>query len=189
MHARLIQHAVELLSQQIWCWGRDILRPEGNWLLENGFDRAEPPANLNECASIYSLPLPDSGCVMLRGFGIFYGDQRGGVFLPRYEFRPRYTKYPTLKSQPWAPTDMPDLNPPKPSQLKSCTSLTLDLIDWIRGYEVNVAHNLGNEYRKNTLIEWEDPKRSVIPAEDMANEWRLLGAAIAQNSKVLVSSN
>ena len=23
--------SVDLFSQQIWCWGRDILRTEGNW--------------------------------------------------------------------------------------------------------------------------------------------------------------
>ena len=29
-----ISQAVTLFSQQIWCWGRDIERSEGNWLME-----------------------------------------------------------------------------------------------------------------------------------------------------------
>ena len=61
-----IDHAVGLLSQQAWCWGRDVLRPEGNWLLEVGFDRIEPPNDRNECSSVYSLELPDERCVVLR---------------------------------------------------------------------------------------------------------------------------
>ena len=39
----LIKHAEALLSQQIWCWGCDIMRPNGNWLIEIGFKRIEPP--------------------------------------------------------------------------------------------------------------------------------------------------
>ena len=93
-----IEHAVGLLSQQVWCWGRDILRPEGNWLLQNGFVCIKPPAERDGCSSVYTLQLPRGRCVVLRGFGAFYGDQRcGGVFLPRYEFRPRYTKHATLE--------------------------------------------------------------------------------------------
>ena len=88
----LIKHAVELLSQQVWCWGRDILRPDGNWLIEVGFDRIEPPDDREGCSSVYSLALPNDRCVVLRGFGVFYGDIcHGGVFLRRYEFRPKYT--------------------------------------------------------------------------------------------------
>ena len=38
-----VSRAIDLLCQQIWCWGRDIERPEGNWLLERNFERLEPP--------------------------------------------------------------------------------------------------------------------------------------------------
>ncbi|MEM9657068.1 MAG: hypothetical protein AAF961_01795, partial [Planctomycetota bacterium] len=66
--AELQQHAVDLLSQQVWCWGRDILRPEGNWLIEVGFERVEPPADRQDCSSVYALRLPLGRCVVLRGF-------------------------------------------------------------------------------------------------------------------------
>ena len=89
----LIEHAIVLLSQEVWCWGRDILRPKGNYLLEVGFQRFEPPVSRKECSSVYSLKLPSERVVVLRGFGVFYGDrQLGGIFLPRYEFRPLYTE-------------------------------------------------------------------------------------------------
>jgi len=123
-------YAVGLLSQQAWCWGRDNRRPDGNWLVEIGFDRIEPSDDRKEWSSVYRLELPSVRCVILRGFGAFYGDrQRGGVFLPRYEFRPRYTTHATLESPPWSHADLPKLTAPTDSQRAACTSLTLDLID------------------------------------------------------------
>lgn len=175
-----IRRAVGLLSQQTWCWGRDILRPEGNWLLEIGFDRIEPPADRKECCSVYSLKLPRGRCVVLRGFGVFYGDhQRGGVFLPRREFRPRYTTCATLKRPPWSDADLPKLSPPTRSQRTACVSLTLDLIDWIRSYELTIVERLGIEYRRSTLLEWDNGERPIFPAEQMAAAWRELSFRVA----------
>ncbi len=175
-----IEYAVGLLSQQAWCWGRDILRPEGNWLLEIGFDRIEPPADRKECSSVYSLKLPRGRCVVLRGFGVFYGDlQCGGVFLPRYEFRPRYTTHAALECPPWSDADLPKLSAPTDSQRTACTSLTLGLIDWIRSYEVTIAKRLGIEYRRSTLLQWDDGKRPITPAEEMASAWRALSLLVA----------
>ena len=55
MASSVIDHAVGLLSQQIWCWGKDILRSEGNWLLHQGFTRLEPPVDREDCSSVYTL--------------------------------------------------------------------------------------------------------------------------------------
>ncbi len=178
---KFIKHAVGLLSQQIWCWGRDILRPEGNWLIDIGFDRKEPPDKRQECASVYSLELPRGRCLVLRGFGVFYGDQQhGGVFLPRYEFFPKYTTKATLESPPWSDVDLPALSSPTDSQQTSCKALASDLIDWIRAYEMNIVEVLGADYRRATLLDWENGKRLSVPAEEMASAWQQLGVSIAE---------
>jgi hypothetical protein len=175
-----IKNAVGLLSQQLWCWGRDILRPEGNWLLETGFIRIAPPLEHEDCPSIYTLRLPGERCVVLQGFGVFYGkSQRGGIFLPRYEFQPRYTTQSTLRVPCWTSKDLSRLQAPLESQQSSCMFLTLELIDWIRLYELNVWEQLGVEYRKSTLNEWDDGERLVVPAEEMPRMWRWLGTAFA----------
>lgn len=62
---------VNLFSQQIWCWGQDVLCSEGNWLLELGFERIQPPKNRESCSSVYVLELPRDRRVILRGFGVF----------------------------------------------------------------------------------------------------------------------
>lgn len=183
----LRKRAVGLLSQQIWCWGCDILRPEGNWLLELGFKRIEAPADRDNCSSVYALDLPRGRRVMLRGFGVFYGDdQLGGVFLPRYEFSPRFTTQATLDCPPWSDSDLPKLSAPSESHLDACTSLTLDLIDWIRGYETDVVERLGIEYRESTLERWKNTKGVILPAGQMVEAWKSLGIEASENPRALV---
>ena len=177
-----IQQAPGLLSQQCWCWGRDVLRPAGNWLLEIGFERIEPPADREDCSSVYSLQLPRDRRVVLRGFGVFYGDaQRGGVFLPRYEFEPKYTTQLELECPPWSGDDLPELGVPAKSQRGVCAALVLELLDWIRHYEVDVVERLGIEYRRATLLKWNNGKGHFTPAESVASAWRKLSIQVAAN--------
>ena len=183
----LIKHAVGLLSQQVWCWGRDILRADGNWLIEIGFDRIAPPDDREGCSSIYSLELSHGRCIVLRGFGVFYGDlHHGGIFLPRYEFRPKYTTQATLEFLPWSEADLPKLHTPSESQQTSCLTLTSDLIEWIQAYELNIVKVLGIEYRRSILREWNNGKRPIIPAEEMAHAWQQISVAIYEDFRVLI---
>jgi len=177
----LIEHAITLLSQQLWCWGRDISRPEGNWLVEIGFERIESPLERKKCSSMYSLKIKDNQCIILRGFGVFYGNNdHGGIFLPRYKFLPRYSEHSNLKFLPWEEKDLPKMEPPSEPQQTSCETLTIDLINWIINYEENIVKQLGIEYRQSTLAEWDNRIREIIPAEKMTQEWRLLGIAISE---------
>jgi hypothetical protein len=190
MDSEPLEHAVGLLCQQAWCWGRDILRPNGNWLLEIGFARLQPPADREECSSVYSLELPGGQCVVLRGFGVFYGDHhRGAVFLPRYEFRPRYTNQSTLNCPIWSAEDLPTLSSPSNSQRYACASLTWELIDWIRTYEVHIVERLGIDYRRRTLVQWDNGQRPFTPAENFASAWRGLSFRIAANFDAYLERN
>ena len=178
---KLLDHAATLFNQQIWCWGRDIQRLEGNWLLEMGFNRIQSPFVSQNIPSIYSLELPNNRCVLLRGFGVFYGDPKyGGIFLPRYEFLPKYSKKWLLETHPWLTTDLPELKLPTDSQKENYMTLVLGLIEWIRTYEENIVEHLGIEYRKNVLDEWDFNKRAKLPAEDIVDEWEKLGIMILE---------
>ena len=182
----LISRAARLLSQQVWCWGRDIERPDGNWLMEIGFERIEPTFKCEDCDSIYSLKLPNGKRVMLRAFGVFYGNnQKEGIFLPRYDFLPKYSRKLNLKNPPWEKKDLPELNFPIPSELPNCVSLVRELVSWIRNYEENVVNILGLDYRKSTLLEWIKIRGSIISAEDMLPEWNFLESQISGNSSLI----
>ena len=182
----LISRAVKLLSQQVWCWGRDIERIEGNWLMEIGFERSEPTFRGDNCDSIYSLELSNGKRVILRGFGVFYGnDQKEGIYLPRYEFLPKYLRRLNIKNIPWEKNDLPELYFPNNSEVSNCVRLVTELVNWIRTYEENVANILGLDYRKSTLYEWQKIVGSIIPDEDMISEWKFLETKISENSPLI----
>ena len=182
----LISRASRLLSQQVWCWGRDIERSEGNWLMEIGFDRIEPEFKCDHCDSIYTLELPNGKRVMLRAFGVFYGnDQKEGIYLPRYDFLPKYSRRLNIKNPPWEKKDLPKLNFPNNLEVSNCTFLVSELVNWIRTYEENVVNILGLDYRKSTLLEWIKIRGLVIPAEDMVSEWKFLETQISEESPLI----
>ena len=186
----LISRASRLLSQQVWCWGRDIERSEGNWLMEIGFDRIEPEFKCDHCDSIYTLELPNGKRVMLRAFGVFYGnDQKEGIYLPRYDFLPKYSRRLNIKNPPWEKKDLPKLNFPNNLEVSNCTFLVSELVNWIRTYEENVVNILGLDYRKSTLLEWIKIRGLVIPAEDMVSEWKFLETQISEDSPLIVVKN
>jgi len=175
-----VKQATDLLNQQIWCWGQDIDRPEGNWLQALGFKRSEPPETRKNCPSIYALSINERCRITLRGFGVFYGDDlRGGVFIRRYGFEPRFTDDPHLHCPPWSSEDLPAFGRPANRDTTTCVLLLLGLVDWIREYEVGIVSQLGLSYRHKTLVDWNNGKRAVIPAEQMAASWRRLSLAIA----------
>lgn len=182
----LISRAARLLSQQVWCWGRDIERLEGNWLMEIGFDRIEPTFKCEDCDSIYSLKLPNGKRVVLRAFGVFYGnDQKEGIYLPRYDFLPKYSRRLKIKNHPWEKKDLPKLKFPNNSEITNCVTLVSELVNWIRTYEENVVNVLGIDYRKSTLLEWIKIRGSIIPAQDMVSEWKFLESQISENSSLI----
>ena len=186
----LISRASRLLSQQVWCWGRDIERSEGNWLMEIGFDRIEPEFKCDHCDSIYTLELPSGKRVMLRAFGVFYGnDQKEGIYLPRYDFLPKYSRRLNIKNPPWEKKDLPKLIYPNNLEVSNCIFLVSELVNWIRTYEENVVNILGLDYRKSTLLEWIKIRGLVIPAEDMISEWKFLETQISEDSPLIVVKN
>ncbi|WDI42502.1 hypothetical protein [Bremerella sp. P1] len=187
MHlARVCRSATDLFNQQCWCWGRDILRPEGNWLLDIGFQRIPPPPERKDCSSsVYQLLLSGGRCVVLRGFGAFYGDPCfGGVFLSRNKFEPSYLSRPALDCPPWSDSDLPKMEQFSPGNLGRCLDLIGGFFQWVHEYEANVLKRLGLEYRRATLSSWPRGKRTLIPAEEFAAAWQRLSS---QFSTALVS--
>lgn len=175
------------MSQQLWCWGRDIVRPEGNWLIERGFKRITPPEKNNACPSVYKLDLPEGRYILLRGFGVLFGDpQLGCVFLPRYEFLPTYRPQPDLDCMPWTRDDLPRMRIPSQSQRHACSQLVTGCIDWIAQYESHLVEQLGVEYRETCLNEWDSDDRQLIPAGEMASAWRVLSSRVSSDTSLLV---
>lgn len=175
--------AAGLLNQQIWCWGQDVKRPEGNWLLESGFQRENPPEHRKECSSVYTLAINEQARIVLRGFGVYLGDDnRGGMFIERFGFSPKFSSSARLECPPWSDADLPVFHSPKPDERIHTAILVLHLLDWIRQYEFDIVAKLGIAYRRETLAKWNNGKRLFIPAEQLASSWRKLSLAFAANT-------
>lgn len=170
-----VSFGVDLLSQQIWCWGRDILRAQGNWLIEQGFEVIKAPADLERVKNIYSLKISKEQHIMLRGFGIIFTDNRyGSIFVPRYEFLPKYASSSNLNTLPWSTDYLPEFAPPSDIEKKYCSIMFGHLIDWIITYEQNLIANLGIDFRNTTVEEWTNGKRRIIDSDNIISEWEKL---------------
>ncbi|NYF77796.1 hypothetical protein [Granulicella arctica] len=174
-----------LLNQQCWVWGRDVLHPEGNLLLEYGFERQRCPEKTSTSTQ-YTLHLPllpqptsptgahTARVVRLWGFGLFFSDhltrldqtEYSGIFLNRFEFVARSVqKLPAF----CAARDM--------ASLKRADELTLlpDALRWIAGYEDWVIRRFGTHYRDRCLATWN--KRRISP-DQVSPAWLRLAQEI-----------
>ena len=176
-----IAHAVSMLSQQIWSGGQDIRRKEGNLLVEFGFERVKPPADVEIQDSVYTLNLTENRSVILRGFGVYYRDNDlGAIFLPRYEFIPGYTTNTTLEQPLWTYDELPELYFPTESEWDSYITMLADLVKWIRDYEHKVIEEQGIEYRISTLAEWDNGERKVTTSQAVVGAWEKIGKVITK---------
>ncbi len=161
-----------LMHHQCWFFGRDILHPEGNLLIQYGFERlgAKNPKN---GTNRYRLVVKDSFEVDLWGFGMFYGRANiGGVFIKRYDFRPRFFKGDRLGSQIFKCEHLP-LNclPRNEFEAAMSKTLTIAAIDWILGYEQWIEQTCGKIWRRQCLSEWPN---SSFPARKIKSNWTSL---------------
>tara|TARA_B100001093_G_C26770571_1_gene989976 strand:+ start:51 stop:638 length:588 start_codon:yes stop_codon:yes gene_type:complete len=178
----LLSHAKELFSQQVWCWGRDICRKEGNWLLKCGFQRSEP-SDTEKMYSAYTLDIPHGRSIILRGSGVFYGDVRyGGVFIPRYQFTPKYVKSSNLANPHWSKSDLDQFRLPNKDEKSDFNALLTGLISWIKAYEQNIIDCIGMDYRRSSLTKWDNGERIVIPCENIIEEWNNLAHHISKEN-------
>lgn len=162
--------ATSLFDQQLWCWGRDIERPEGNVLLDLGMSRYRSPEP--GCSTLYKAVLAGDAEVWLWGFGLLYRDPGVGcVFLRRYGFDPLLVARP-LEHPVHRPEDIVPLVRPTGPGWTAAERLVQDAAHWIAGYEHWIAENLGIEYRRSVLNARDKPP--IVPADEMAASWERL---------------
>ena len=165
----------ELLHQQCWNWGRDIVRREGNLLLEAGFLKRRPPEG-EAGSSCYTLALSNGDSLMLWGFGLLYGTpQKGGVYLNRYAFRPDWLPSETMQGPMWKPDMIPAGQ--APPSLHIPVDLTVAAIRRVADYEEWVLARCGLEYRRAVLRQWKQPS-GRLPPQTLPHAWRALADAI-----------
>jgi hypothetical protein len=167
-----------LLDQQMWCWGRDVLRQGGNALCAYGFERHPPPAGL-KAGSCYQITCQTGEQVALWGFGLFFGKGgHGGLFLRRYEFNPVFLRVSRLPEAVWGPDSLSSFHQQSDAHEEQVWLYLLPAaLRWMAGYERWVQQALGLEYREECVAEWHKQR---IAAQRMADTWDDLARKVVE---------
>ena len=174
------QSAAILFDQQMWCWGQDVRRPEGNALLLYGLARDTPPA-ASRLGSVYHLS-PEAGSrLILTGFGVFYGRAGlGSLYLARQRFSPFLLRRAALPDPCWKVHAVPPHRPPQTKREQERVRLLMgQALSWIADYEEWIGQELGSEYREKCVAGW---FKQTLPAGSMAGEWRRLAGCYHTNT-------
>ncbi len=158
-----------LLHHQCWFFGRDIHHPKGNLLIRRGFERCGV-TEIQTGSNCYRLRVEESLEINLWGWGVFFGDSKtGGIFIKRYDFRPRLFSVgklivPVFKSEQLPPNRLPR----EDFEIKTARHLTVDFIRWILRYEDWVTETCGAQWRRKNLRDWD---KSAFPARRIKPNW------------------
>lgn len=161
--------AALLFDQQMWCFGRDIVRSQGNVLVDLGMCRYRP-CDPNGGSTVYTAAVERGGSIFLWGFGAMYAEANvGGVFVRRYDFAPRLTARASGLGV-HRPEALGRLtNPYSGRERELVRRLLPNLIGWFARYEHGIAESFGTAYRADCLRG--RTKESVVAAKDMAAAW------------------
>ena len=169
---RTVQNfGLKLTAQQLWCWGQDIERREGNLLVQYGMTQQRYTGR-DERSTCYRL---DDGqtVVCLWGFGLFFGQQdAGGLYLGRFDFCPQWTDTDVPGHAVHRSADLPTLCRPRGREQWECAHRLWHALQlWIADYEVWVRSEAGTEWRQACVKSW---MRPFVRAGQMAPAWRFL---------------
>ncbi len=164
--------AEKLLSQQLWCFGRDIRHESGNLLQRYGFERIRPPRRDRHGSTCYRLD-QDGQHIALWGFGVFFGHRRwGGIYVNRFDFRPAWAAVESISLGIHSPASLPSFSRPRGRmQWGRAHRLCRGLMRWFADYEQWVWKEVGLDYRDSCVASWLAPH---VSASRMPTAWRLL---------------
>jgi hypothetical protein len=161
-----------MLDQQMWCWGQDIRLSEGNALIRYGFER-HPVAPGISGSNGYARRDEAGRLLALWGSGLYLGAPGlGGVALRRFDFRPAYTRRPTLLPSELSGGAVPTFRAPAelPGPAREA-ALVGEILDAIVSYERWALDELGLDHRRRCVAAW---RKACVTAEEMAPAWESL---------------
>ena len=171
-----------LIDQQMWCWGCDVKRAEGNLLSLYGANKRQSPNPSYHSAYVFQLG--EELMLNLWGWGLWIADaHHGSLFLARSQFHLRYIRDVILMPDAWRKRDLPltTLTLNNEDIAHACDLLRVAL-HWIGAYEAWIGTQVTSDYREHVLAEWPQRKRykGGIPATEMAEQWLNLAASTGE---------
>lgn len=144
MTPRDLQRLERLFDQQMWCLGRDVLRPGDNLLAARGFHRTPAPTGA-ATSSFWRLRCDDAD-LELSSLGVRLTRGAESLFVPRNA---------TLRH-------VREADP----------ALVAWLCAWFAAWEDWVGRRCGDAWRTQTLAE--RTRRAAVPGPEMSDAWREL---------------
>ena len=173
--------AVPLLDQQLWCWGCDVRRTQGNLLVAYGAEKR--PAPDKRYHSAYRFVADNHVVMNLWSWGIWLSHpQWGSLFIGRSRFRVSYSAEIIQIPGAWRARDLPPMTGVRDeTEAVHANNLLVATMNWIGRYEHWLCSQVETDYRERTLKQW--PKRKQhkggIPAAEMSARWFELAEKIA----------
>ncbi|PJF24860.1 MAG: hypothetical protein CUN53_15705 [Phototrophicales bacterium] len=168
-----------LFDQQMWCWGCDVRRGEGNLLLEYGGKRL-PPAE-PRLRSGYRFAVDPAYALTLWGWGLWVAAEGlGSLFMRRARFEIVWCASAHLAPRAWCERDLAGLLVISKLPDKRARRLLHTAFTWIADYESWIADRFGCSYRALTLAAYPQRGRckNLLTADRIALAWRELGEKI-----------
>lgn len=141
----LLRDFTDLLSQQMFFWGRDVIHPRGNLLCEYGFERRK--SNGLEGTSCYRYPLDENHFIELHGACAGHYERTGPQKSNFLYIRNRKRCFLFSENEPPAPgLYLPETlgNGPAPELYFA----SLPFLDWWLDYESWLARHAGSSWRE-----------------------------------------
>jgi len=174
------QTAKMLIDQQMWCWGCDVRRAEGNLLLLYGADKRPSPNP--RYSSAYVFQLEGQAIINLWGWGVWLAcPSLGSLFIARSRFNVFYTPEVIPIPDVWCKRDLPPMGLTESTvNLTHTHNLLAKALSWIGNYEVWVNTQAISDYRERVLTKWPQKRRykGGIPAPEMAEQWFKLSTSV-----------
>jgi hypothetical protein len=182
--AKVSRCGLALLDQQMWCWGCDIRRSDGNLLLAYGAEKRPSPDPREHSA--YSFHLPDGMTLNLWGWGVWVAREGfGSLLLSRSRFRVRYTSEVVLMPDAWRENDLPDTDHQLDDHAHSMAyHLLAQTMHWMSNYERWVLTQSTPTYRRHVTNAWPQRKhyRGGVPPDDVPQQWQTLAQILYEEN-------
>ncbi|MGJ8674184.1 hypothetical protein [Rubritalea sp.] len=156
----------EGIQQQMYFWGQDVLHPEGNLLVEQGFERGQSKGLKG--TSCYRLEWQGGHIELYGSCAGWYGGGSGFVFL-----RPqrRCVVWSSSVETPVPGSWQTELIH-KPTNREELYTASQPLLDWLISHEEAVNKRFGDGYRMENYRSYQKvPKAKAWIEPDAALSW------------------
>ncbi|MDZ4769944.1 MAG: hypothetical protein SGJ24_12525 [Chloroflexota bacterium] len=179
--AALSRRGTALIEQQMWCWGCDVRRADGNLLLAYGCQQRPSPEPRYHSA--YTVALCAGCALTLWGWGVWIAAQdHGSLFISRGGFRLRWSSHTDLSPQAWQARDLPLVSEPNGERQTDALHLLREAVTWIAGYERWLADCTAPTYREQVVVAWPQRRqyKGGVPSCELANAWADFAAVLQE---------